>query len=190
LSGRSVTAIDILALPSLYLTALITPSMEGGYTAAAAAAIPTATASPRGGAKPPMQLAERCKPDHKRSRNPEPFSNEVRRETVLREDVPIAQLVERKKQSRSPDPSSGGRPREKSERPVSIFLGVHPFWQGDSLVYRFRVQYMGKQYEYGKYKDENMAALARDYATLKADRVVNWKQESEFEHQSVLSRGY
>jgi hypothetical protein len=55
LSGRSVTAIDIVASPSLHLTALETPSMEGGYAAAAASAIPTAMASPRGGAKPPMK---------------------------------------------------------------------------------------------------------------------------------------
>jgi hypothetical protein len=59
LSGRSVTAIDILASPSLHLTALETPSMESGYAAAAAAAIPTATASPRGGAKPPMWVCRR-----------------------------------------------------------------------------------------------------------------------------------
>lgn len=53
----------------------------------------------------------------------------------------------------------------KRECPASIFLGVHPFWQGDSLFYKFRVQHLGVLHKYGKYTDENVAALARDYAT-------------------------
>lgn len=50
--------------------------------------------------------------------------------------------------------------RQKRECPASIFVGVLPFWYSDQLLYRFRVK--GKVY--GRYDDENKAALARDYA--------------------------
>jgi hypothetical protein len=79
----------------------------------------------------------------------------------------VCQEVNRRQQmkpSGASDPSPEVR-RSKRECPASIVLGVHPFWQGNSLLYKFRVQHMGKPHEYGKYADENVAALARDYAT-------------------------
>jgi hypothetical protein len=106
---------------------------------------------------------------------------------VMREDVPIAQLAdsERKKRNREPnllpDVQQG-----KRECPSSIFLGVHPFWQGGSLLYRFRVQVMGKPYEYGKYDDENVAALARDYATSRIVSLTGSKCRSFNSRQFVL----
>jgi hypothetical protein len=56
--------------------------------------------------------------------------------------------------------------QQKRECPASIFVGVMPFWSSDRIIYRFRV----KNKVYGRYDDENKAALARDYA---ARRIVS-----------------
>jgi hypothetical protein len=56
-------------------------------------------------------------------------------------------------------PPQEGR-RQKRECPASIFVGVVPFWSSDRILYRIRVK--GKTY--GRFEDENQAALARDYA--------------------------
>jgi hypothetical protein len=50
--------------------------------------------------------------------------------------------------------------RSKRECPASIFIGVKPFWKGDRIMYRFRL----KHKDFGRCSDENVAALARDYA--------------------------
>jgi hypothetical protein len=114
---------------------------------------------------PIAQLTKHRTLNQKHGCNANLLSNEARRGAVLRKNVPIAQSVERKKRSRSPKLMPGGQSQWKRECLVSIFFDVHPFWQGDPLLYKFRLQNMGKQYEYGIYDDENLAALARDYAT-------------------------
>jgi hypothetical protein len=106
---------------------------------------------------------------------------------VLQEDVPIAQLAdaEQKKQNREPDLLLDVR-RDTRECLSSIFLGVRPFWQGGSLLYKFRVQVVGKSYEYGKYGDENVAALARDYATRRIISLTGGKHRSFNSKQFVF----
>jgi hypothetical protein len=104
------------------------------------------------------------------------------------DNVHVCQEVSRRQQvklSGVPEPSPEVR-HLKRECPASIFLGVYPFWQGDSLFYKFRVQYMGKPHEYGKYTDENVAALARDYATRRIVTLTGGRCRSFNTDQSFL----
>jgi hypothetical protein len=64
----------------------------------------------------------------------------------------------------------------KHECPSSIFLGVHPFWSADQLLYGFWVRHLGKDLSYGRFSDENQAALVRDYAARKHIELTHCRQ--------------
>jgi hypothetical protein len=66
--------------------------------------------------------------------------------------------------------------RTKRECPSSIFLGVHPFWSADQLLYGFWVRHLGKDWSYGRFSDENQAAWARDYAAQKLIKLTHCRQ--------------
>jgi hypothetical protein len=61
-------------------------------------------------------------------------------------------------------------------------VGVRPFWSQDRLLYGFRLRYGDRDMKYGAYKDENEAALARNYAARRLAQITpstQWSMNSE-----------